>query len=411
MSKLQELIQKLCPDGVPFKPLGELCEILDSQRKPVSKGKRNKGQYPYYGANGVQDYVDDYLFDGTFLLIGEDGSVINADNSPILNWATGKIWVNNHAHILQEKAGILLRYLFYVLQITNVSDIVRGTPPKLNQANLRNIKIPVPPIAVQSEIVKILDRFADYSAELQAELQARKEQYEYYRNLLLTFNPSVSDCGTDGEQEISVTTWGGHSYEITWKTLEEVFEMRNGYTPSKNNPDFWTDGTIPWYRMEDIRSNGRILSTALLNITPAAVKGKGLFSANSFILATTATIGEHALLIVDSLANQRFTNLKVRKSLVDKFLTKFIYYYFFIVDDFCKNNTNVSGFASVDMGKLKRMPFPVPPLELQKKIVTILDKFEALTTDLQRGLPAEIEAVKKQYEYYRNKLLTFKKIA
>lgn len=169
MSKLQELIQKLCPDGVPFKPLGELCEILDSQRKPVSKGKRNKGQYPYYGANGVQDYVDDYLFDGTFLLIGEDGSVINADNSPILNWATGKIWVNNHAHILQEKAGILLRYLFYVLQITNVSDIVRGTPPKLNQANLRNIKIPVPPIAVQSEIVKILDRFADYSAELQAE--------------------------------------------------------------------------------------------------------------------------------------------------------------------------------------------------------------------------------------------------
>lgn len=411
MSKLQELIQKLCPDGVPFKPLGELCEILDSQRKPVSKGKRNKGQYPYYGANGVQDYVDDYLFDGTFLLIGEDGSVINADNSPILNWATGKIWVNNHAHILQEKAGILLRYLFYVLQITNVSDIVRGTPPKLNQANLRNIKIPVPPIAVQSEIVKILDRFADYSAELQAELQARKEQYEYYRNLLLTFNPSVSDCGTDGEQEISVTTWGGHSYEITWKTLEEVFEMRNGYTPSKNNPDFWTDGTIPWYRMEDIRSNGRILSTALQNITPAAVKGKGLFSANSFILATTATIGEHALLIVDSLANQQFTNLKVRKSLVDKFLTKFIYYYFFIVDDFCKNNTNVSGFASVDMGKLKRMPFPVPPLELQKKIVTILDKFEALTTDLQRGLPAEIEAVKKQYEYYRNKLLTFKKIA
>lgn len=187
--------------------------------------------------------------------------------------------------------------------------------------------------------------------------------------------------------------------------------MRNGYTPSKNNPDFWTDGTIPWYRMEDIRSNGRILSTALQNITPAAVKGKGLFSANSFILATTATIGEHALLIVDSLANQQFTNLKVRKSLVDKFLTKFIYYYFFIVDDFCKNNTNVSGFASVDMGKLKRMPFPVPPLELQKKIVTILDKFEALTTDLQRGLPAEIEAVKKQYEYYRNKLLTFKKIA
>lgn len=185
--------------------------------------------------------------------------------------------------------------------------------------------------------------------------------------------------------------------------------MRNGYTPSKNNPEFWTAGTIPWFRMDDIRSNGRILFRASQLITPAAVKGKGLFAANSFILATTATIGEHALLIADSQANQQFTNLKVRKSLENKFLTKFIYYYLFIVDEFCKNNTNVSGFASVDMGKLKKMPFPIPPLELQEKIVAILDRFETLVNDLTQGLPAEIAAVKERYEYYRNKLLTFKK--
>lgn len=80
----------------------------------------------------------------------------------------------------------------------------------------------------------------------------------------------------------------------------------------------------------------------------------------------------------------------------------------FIVDEFCKNNTNVSGFASVDMGKLKRMPIPVPPLELQEKIVAILDRFETLVNDLSEGLPAEIAAVKEQYEYYRNRLLTFK---
>ncbi len=192
--------------------------------------------------------------------------------------------------------------------------------------------------------------------------------------------------------------------------MEDIFEMRNGYTPSKNNPLFWEGGTIPWFRMEDIRDNGRILSDAIQHITPAAIKSKGLFEANSFILATTATIGEHALLIADSLANQRFTNLKVRKSLSDKFLTKFIYYYMFIVYEFCKNNTNVSGFASVDMGKLKRMPFPVPPIELQEKIVAILDRFETLVNDLTTGLPAEITAVKEQYEYYRNKLLTFKNL-
>ena len=160
--------------------------------------------------------------------------------------------------------------------------------------------------------------------------------------------------------------------------------------------------------MEDIRENGRILSDAIQHITPDAIKGKGLFEANSFILATTATIGEHALLIADSLANQQFTNLKIRKSLKNKFLTKFIFYYLFKVDEFCKNNTNVSGFASVDMGKLKKMQFPVPPIEVQEKIVAILDRFETLVNDISKGLPAEIEAQKTRYEYYRNKLLTFK---
>ena len=89
-------------------------------------------------------------------------------------------------------------------------------------------------------------------------------------------------------------------------------------------------------------------------------------------------------------------------------MTKFIFYYLFKVDEFCKNNTNVSGFASVDMGKLKKMQFPVPPIEVQEKIVAILDRFETLVNDISKGLPAEIEAQKTRYEYYRNKLLTFK---
>lgn len=190
---------------------------------------------------------------------------------------------------------------------------------------------------------------------------------------------------------------------MEFKPLGEVFEMRNGYTPSKNNPDFWEGGTIPWFRMDDIRENGRILSDSIQHITPSAIKGKGLFEANSFILATTATIGEHALIIADSLANQRFTNLKVRKSLSNLLVTKFIYYYMFIVDDFCKRNTNVSGFASVDMDKLKKMPFPVPPIEVQEEIVRILDSFSDYAAELQ----AELQARKQQYEYYRNLLLTF----
>ena len=98
MSKIEELLKN---EKVEWKKLEEVCEILDSMRKPISKKDRNPGQYPYYGANGVQDYIDNYIFDGQFILMGEDGSVMNKDNSPVLHWIDGeKLWVNNHAHVL-----------------------------------------------------------------------------------------------------------------------------------------------------------------------------------------------------------------------------------------------------------------------------------------------------------------------
>lgn len=191
--------------------------------------------------------------------------------------------------------------------------------------------------------------------------------------------------------------------------MSEIFEIKNGYTPSKAKPEYWTNGTIPWFRMEDIRTNGRILEDSIQHITPEAVKGGRLFPANSIILATTATIGEHALIIADSLANQRFTNLSIRKSLADELDMKFFFYYMFIVDEWCKNNTNTSGFESVDMVKFKKLQIPIPPMKEQQRIVAILDKFETLVNDISEGLPAEIAARRQQYEYYRDKLLTFKR--
>ena len=197
--------------------------------------------------------------------------------------------------------------------------------------------------------------------------------------------------------------------EVKWLAMSEIFEIKNGYTPSKAKPEYWTNGTIPWFRMEDIRTNGRILEDSIQHITPEAVKGGRLFPANSIILATTATIGEHALIIADSLANQRFTNLSIRKSLADELDMKFFFYYMFIVDEWCKNNTNTSGFESVDMVKFKKLQIPIPPMKEQQRIVAILDKFETLVNDISEGLPAEIAARRQQYEYYRDKLLTFKR--
>ncbi|GAA7436627.1 restriction endonuclease subunit S [Helicobacter pylori] len=190
---------------------------------------------------------------------------------------------------------------------------------------------------------------------------------------------------------------------VEFKTLEEVFEIKNGYTPSKKNPEFWEKGTIPWFRMEDIRENGRILKDSIQHITPKALKGKKLFPKNSIIISTTATIGEHALLIVDSLANQQFTFLSKKANCGIALDMKFFFYQCFLLGEWCKNNINVSGFASVDMTAFKKYKFPIPPLEIQQEIVKILDAFTELNTELN----TELKARKKQYQYYQNMLLDF----
>lgn len=189
---IASLLAQHCPNGVEYQRLESCCTILDRKRKPVTKAAREVGQYPYYGANGVQDYVADYIFDGTFVLVGEDGSVITAAGTPVVTWATGKIWVNNHAHIIEGKGDVLLRYLYHYLQIVNVAPLIHGNIPKLTGGDFKAIRIPVPPLPVQEEIVAILDRFDkltnDLSSGLPAEIEARRKQYEYYRDRLLSFN-------------------------------------------------------------------------------------------------------------------------------------------------------------------------------------------------------------------------------
>ena len=152
-------------------------------------------------------------------------------------------------------------------------------------------------------------------------------------------------------------------------TMENIFEIRNGYTPSKSNPEYWEGGTIPWFRMEDIRTNGHVLSDSIQHITPLGVKGSGLFPAYSIIVATTATIGEHALIIVDSLANQQFTFLTKRTSFEDKLDMLYFHYYMFIIDEWCKKNTNAGGLLSVNMDSFKKLTIPYPSsLSEQRKI-------------------------------------------
>lgn len=188
---------------------------------------------------------------------------------------------------------------------------------------------------------------------------------------------------------------------VEFAELQAVFTTKGGYTPSKNDPTAWADGTVPWFRMEDIRDNGRVLGSSLQQINESAVKGGRLFPANSILVATSATIGEHALITVPHLSNQRFTSLTLKPEFVDRFEIKFVFYYCFVLNEWCRNNTTTSSFASVDMSGFKQFKFPVPPLEVQREIVRMLDKF----TQLEAELEAELEARRAQYEHYRSQLL------
>lgn len=374
MNKIEQMLQELCPEGVEYKKLGEVCEILDYKRKPVAKGRRTSGIYPYFGANGIQDYVNDYIFDGTFILLGEDGSVINADKSPVLNWAVGKIWVNNHAHILAEISSIAnLRYLYFALQTKDVSGIVRGTPPKLNQENLRNIEIPIPPLPIQEEIVRILDHFTELTASLQAELQARQEQYEYYRNKLLTF-----------------TKIGGGTQSVTWMKISEVAEIGTG---NSNRQDAIADGAYPFF----VRSKNVFHS------------GTYEFDEEAVIIPGEGGIGDIFHYVKGKYAlHQRVYRIHL---LNDRINTRFLYYYMWShFKLFIMRKAVNATVTSIRKPMIEKFEIPIIPLTEQQRIVSILDKFETLVNDLSQGLPAEIAAVQEQYEYYRNKLLSFNRI-
>ena len=178
-------------------------------------------------------------------------------------------------------------------------------------------------------------------------------------------------------------------------TIDELFDLGNGYTPSKSNPAYWTNGTIPWFRMEDIRTNGRILKDSIQHVTPEAVKGNGLYPKYSIILSTTATIGEHALLIANSLANQRFTFLNRKVNRRDMIDIIFFYHYCFILGKWCRDNINAGGLLAVNMDDLKNHSIYIPKsIAEQQAIATILTKMDDEITALE-AKKAKYEAIKQ----------------
>lgn len=364
-------------DGVEveWKALGDdqFFEIANSGRKPVKASLRIAGETPYYGANNIQDYVGGYTHDGKYALIAEDGSASLESYS--IQYASGKFWANNHVHVVRGGSEVDTRYLYHFLTTVNfIPFLTGGARAKLTRGNLVAIQIPIPcpdnpkkSLEIQAEIVRILDAFTAMTAELTAELNLRKKQYNYYRDQLLSFEEG----------------------EVEWKTLGEVAVIGTG---SHDTQDAIEDGDYIFY------ARGREpLSLNVFDFDETAIitAGDGAGVGKVFHYAQ----GKYAL-------HQRAYRIVPSEMMSPRFVYHCLKSYFY---EYIQKASVSSSVTSLRRPMFLNFPVPVPSLAEQARIVAILDKFDALTNSITEGLPREIELRQKQYEYYRDLLLSFPK--
>ena len=398
MSQINKLIHIVQDKPVPFLKLRDIVEFKNGKGHEQSISQNGSFvvvNSKFISTDGEITKHSDYqicpVYEDDILMVMSDLPngralakcfIVDSDNKYTLNQRIGCF-----TNLLKNK--INNKFLFYELnrnpQLLRYDNGVDQT--NLRKDDILDIKIPIPPLEIQNEIVDILDRFAALNVELNVELEGRKKQYDFYRESIFNSNET--------REKIA---------------LCDLFVTRNGFTPSKANPSFWSDGSLPWFRLEDINNNGRVLYDSIQHITPAALKKSGLFEKDSLIITTSATIGEYALIKVPFLCNQRFTCLTLKKEWKDKFIPEFLVLYFYKLSHFCKNNLNKGNFASVDMTKFYKFEFPVLSVLKQKEIIDALTSFDLYCNDTKAGLPAEIEARQKQFDFYKKQLLSFKEI-
>ena len=260
--------------------LSDLCEILDSKRKPLSALQRAKKQgiYPYYGAQGIIDHLDDYLLDGEYLLVAEDGANLETRNQPIANIAKGKIWVNNHAHVLGNNGKCPLNLLGFILNNMNISPYVTGcAQPKLNQENLRNIEIELPShIDSIASILSSLDRKIELNNKINADLEEMAQAI--FKNWFVDFEPFKD--GKFVDSELGMIPEG-------WKvgTLEDIAEITMGQSPAGNSLNENGEGMIFYQGSSDF--GFRFPSIRVFTTEP-----KRLAVANSVLFSVRAPVGD-----------------------------------------------------------------------------------------------------------------------
>lgn len=388
MSKLQELIQKFCPDGVEFIMLSDICKITIGEF--VHKNKQTeKGKYPVFnGGKNHTGYYEEFNNDGNKVIISARGA-----NAGYVSRVFTKYWAGNSCYSLSPLNVNYLNWLFLYYALKNeekkfMSNQQIGGIPAISKKQIEQFKIPMPPLEVQNEIVRILDTFTSHTAELQAELQARKEQYEYYRNKLLTFDKDdknvkwmkLGEIGTfirgNGLQKKDFTECG-----VGCIHYGQIYTY---YGTSANKTKSFVAHELA-NKLVKVKTGNLIIACTSENI-------EDVCKAVAWLGKEDIVIGGHSCVFVHN-GNPKYIS------------------YFFQTDFFSQQKRKYARGAKVidiKTSDLEKIIIPILPHTEQQRIVSILDKFEALVNDLTEGIPAEIAAVQEQYEYYRNKLLTFK---
>ena len=333
--------------------LSDLCEILDAKRKPLSALQRAKKQgiYPYYGAQGIIDHLDEYLLDGEYLLVAEDGANLETRNQPIANIAKGKIWVNNHAHVLGSNGICPLNLLGFILNSMNISPYVTGcAQPKLNQENLRNIEIELPShIDRIASILSSLDRKIELNNKINADLEEMAQAI--FKNWFVDFEPFKD--GKFVNSELGMIPEG-------WKVgrLDEIADVVGGSTPSKAKPEYYTQKGIAWLTPKDLSNHPAVYSSrGEIDITEEGYNSTStkLMPKGTVLFTSRAPIGYISIAQNDICTNQGFKSLVPKKA-----GTCFLYCFLKYVTPEIENKSTGSTFKEASGALMKSLQVIIP---------------------------------------------------